>query len=86
MTLLKLRQSNGTDRRSVQVGPSIKIGYFSQFSFDVLNPKNSVLEEVQSALPEASDGFLRNLLAAFLFRGDDVHKKVRVLSGGEKVA
>ena len=43
-----------------------------------------MLEEVQSALPEASDGFLRNLLAAFLFRGDDVHKKVKVLSGGEK--
>ena len=46
--------------------------------------QNSVLEEVQSALPQASDGFLRNLLAAFLFRGDDVHKKVRILSGGEK--
>ena len=84
-TLLKImaNQTEPTDG-SVQVGPSIKVGYFSQFSFDVLNPKNSVLEEVQSALPQASDGFLRNLLAAFLFRGDDVHKKVRVLSGGEK--
>lgn len=69
---------------SLQIGPSIRLGYFSQFSFDVLNPENSVLDEVQSALPEASDGFLRNLLAAFLFRGDDVKKKVKFLSGGEK--
>lgn len=68
----------------VQIGPSIKVGYFSQYSFDVLDPENSVLEEAQSALPDASDGFLRNLLAAFLFRGDDVKKKVRHLSGGEK--
>lgn len=68
----------------VLIGPSIKIGYFSQFSFDVLNPSNTVLEEVQSSLTQASDGFLRNLLAAFLFRGDDVHKKISVLSGGEK--
>jgi ATP-binding cassette subfamily F protein 3 len=69
---------------SIQIGPSIKLGYFSQFSFDVLNPENSVLDEVQGSLPTASDGFLRNLLAAFLFRGDDVKKKVKFLSGGEK--
>lgn len=68
----------------VKIGPSIKVGYFSQFSFDVLNPKNTILEEVQSSLPEASDGYLRNLLAAFLFRGDDVKKKISHLSGGEK--
>lgn len=84
-TLLKVicGQTDAT-QGSVEVGGSIKIGYFSQFSFDVLNPESSVLEEVQSGLPNASDGFLRNLLAAFLFRGDDVHKKVKYLSGGEK--
>ncbi len=69
---------------SIQLGPSIKLGYFSQYSLDVLNPESSVLEEIQSSLPKASDGFLRNLLAAFLFRGSDVDKKVRHLSGGEK--
>ena len=68
----------------VTIGASVKLGYFSQFSFDVLTPEHSVLEEAQKALPEASDGYLRNLLAAFLFRGDDVEKKVRHLSGGEK--
>ncbi len=67
-----------------KVGPSIKVGYFSQYSFDVLNPENAVYDELRDNLPEASDGFLRNLLAAFLFKGDDVKKKVKHLSGGEK--
>jgi ATP-binding cassette subfamily F protein 3 len=66
------------------VGPSIKVGYFSQFSFDVLRAEDTVLESVQASLPQASNGYLRNLLAAFLFRGDDVEKKVKILSGGEK--
>lgn len=84
-TLLKvIAQQTEASSGSCEVGPSIKVGYFSQFSFDVLNPNYTVLEEIQSSLPNASDGFLRNLLAAFLFRGDDVHKKISVLSGGEK--
>lgn len=66
------------------LGPSIQVGYFSQFSLDLLNPNNTVLEEISSRLPQASNGYIRNLLAAFLFRGDDVEKKVKVLSGGEK--
>ncbi len=68
----------------VVIGPSIKLGYFSQYSFDVLDSEKSVLEEVSSVLTTASDGYIRNLLAAFLFRGDDVLKKVKYLSGGEK--
>ncbi len=66
------------------LGPSIQAGYFSQFSLDLLNPSNTVLEEISSRLPNASNGYIRNLLAAFLFRGDDVEKKIKVLSGGEK--
>lgn len=66
------------------LGPSIQVGYFSQFSLDLLNPNNTVLEEISSRLPNASNGYIRNLLAAFLFRGDDVEKKIKVLSGGEK--
>ncbi|MBT3983429.1 MAG: ABC-F family ATP-binding cassette domain-containing protein [Bacteriovoracaceae bacterium] len=69
---------------SVKIGPSIRMGYFSQYSLEVLTAENTVLEEVRSNLKNASDGFLRNLLAAFLFRGDDVEKKVKYLSGGEK--
>lgn len=69
---------------SVKIGPSIKLGYFSQFSLDVLKAENTVLEEVQGELGGASDGFVRNVLAAFLFKGNDVEKKVKHLSGGEK--
>lgn len=69
---------------SVKIGNSIKLGYFSQHSLEILGPENSVVDEVRSVLTQASDGFLRNLLAAFLFRGTDVEKKVKYLSGGEK--
>lgn len=84
-TLLKVicgltEASNGES----SLGPSIKAGYFSQFSLDLLNPENTVLEEISNRLPQASNGYIRNLLAAFLFRGDDVEKKIKVLSGGEK--
>ena len=66
------------------LGPSIKAGYFSQFSLDLLDPEATILEEISSRLPHSSNGYIRNLLAAFLFRGDDVEKKIKVLSGGEK--
>lgn len=67
-----------------QVGPSIVTGYFSQNSLDVLDPKKTILEEVEARVPLASVGSLRNLLGAFLFSGEEVHKKISVLSGGEK--
>jgi len=84
-TLLKVLcgLTEATDGESA-LGPSIKAGYFSQFSLDLLNPENTVLEEISSRLPHATNGYIRNLLAAFLFRGDDVEKKIKVLSGGEK--
>ena len=69
---------------SATIGPSIKMGYFSQYSLEVLNPENTVFDQIREELAEASDGYIRNLLAAFLFRGDDVKKKVKYLSGGEK--
>ncbi len=84
-TLLKVLcgLTEATDGES-SIGPSIKAGYFSQFSLDLLDPESTVLEEISSRLPHASNGFIRNLLAAFLFRGDDVEKKIKILSGGEK--
>ena len=69
---------------TVTIGPSINMGYFGQFTLENLTPEYTVFEEVQAKIPRASDGFVRNLLAAFLFKGDDVFKKVRHLSGGEK--
>jgi ATP-binding cassette subfamily F protein 3 len=84
-TLLKvicgLTEASGGES---SLGPSIQVGYFSQFSLDLLDPNNTVLEEISQRLPHASNGYIRNLLAAFLFRGDDVEKKIKVLSGGEK--
>ncbi len=84
-TLLKvLTQNTEASSGVVRIGPSIKIGYFSQFSLDVLKPDESIFDLIRGELPLASDGHIRNLLAAFMFRGDDVHKKVKYLSGGEK--
>ncbi len=84
-TLLKcITQNTEPTHGTVNLGPSIKMGYFSQYSLESLNPESTVFDEVRSVLNSASDGYIRNLLAAFLFKGDDVKKKVKVLSGGEK--
>jgi ATPase subunit of ABC transporter with duplicated ATPase domains len=72
------------DAGSVRVGASVKMGYFSQQALDVLDPELTVLEQVQKDFPAAGLGVLRALVGAFQFSGDDVDKKVRFLSGGEK--
>ena len=84
-TLLKVitGQTEATSGEAV-IGASVKMGYFSQHSLEVLNPNNTIFEEVFSKVPDPSIGFVRNLLGAFLFSGDDVEKKISVLSGGEK--
>jgi ATP-binding cassette subfamily F protein 3 len=84
-TLLKIvtgqtEPSSGT----YQLGPSIEVGYFSQNSLDILDPKSTIVDEVHSYMPNASLGSVRNLLGAMKFSGDDVEKKISVLSGGEK--
>lgn len=66
------------------IGANVFSGYFSQHSMDLLDPKRTVFETVQDALPQVNIGVLRNLCAAFLFQGDDVDKRVDKLSGGEK--
>jgi ATP-binding cassette subfamily F protein 3 len=68
----------------VTVGASVEVGYFSQNSLDVLDPKSTILDEVYSRMPNSSIGYVRNLLGAFKFSGDEVEKKISVLSGGEK--
>ena len=84
-TLLKtIVGETAATQGSVSVGPSVRIGYFSQHALDLLNPKNTLVEELSSRIPDASIGFIRNLLGAFLFSGDDVDKKIGVLSGGER--
>jgi ATP-binding cassette subfamily F protein 3 len=84
-TLLKLitGETSASDGECV-VGAGVKIGYFSQHSLEVLNSNKTVFDEIHDRIPEATIGLVRNLLGAFLFSGDDVEKKVSVLSGGEK--
>lgn len=68
----------------VTLGANVRIGYFSQHSLEVLNPEKTIFDEIHDRIPDATIGFVRNLLGAFLFSGDDVYKKISVLSGGEK--
>ncbi|MDD5538983.1 MAG: ATP-binding cassette domain-containing protein, partial [Candidatus Omnitrophica bacterium] len=73
------------DAGNRQVGHNVDIGYFSQTRLDTLNPENTVLEEAYNAAPGTmSQEALRTILGAFLFSGEDVDKRVSVLSGGEK--
>ncbi|MGK2905352.1 MAG: ABC-F family ATP-binding cassette domain-containing protein [Desulfuromonadales bacterium] len=69
---------------SVTIGANVNLGYFSQHSMDLLEPKKTVFETVQDVMPMVSIGVIRNLCAAFLFQGDDVDKRIDRLSGGEK--
>lgn len=84
-TLLKIitKQTEATSG-TCGIGPSIQFGYFSQNSLDVLDPKKTIVQEVENRIPNATLGFVRNLLGSFLFSGDEVEKKISVLSGGEK--
>jgi ATPase subunit of ABC transporter with duplicated ATPase domains len=72
------------DGGAMRIGASVKMGYFSQQALDVLDAELTVLEQVQKDFPAAGIGVLRALVGAFQFSGDDVDKRVRFLSGGEK--
>ncbi len=68
-----------------KLGHQVNLGYFSQTRLDVLNPNRTVFEELMSATDKSiPQSQARTLLGVFNFRGDDVFKAVRVLSGGEK--
>jgi len=62
----------------------VAVQYYAQHQLDVLDPRATVLEEVERVAPQAAQTRLRTLLGAFLFSGDAVDKRVAVLSGGEK--
>jgi ATPase subunit of ABC transporter with duplicated ATPase domains len=72
------------DAGDVKLGASLKMGYFAQQALDVLDPNLTVEEQLQADFPSESIGALRNLAGAFQFSGDDIDKKIRALSGGEK--
>jgi len=72
------------DAGDVTLGASLRLGYFAQQALDLLDPDLTVEEQLQRDFPDESIGVLRNLAGAFQFSGDDVDKKIRALSGGEK--
>jgi ATPase subunit of ABC transporter with duplicated ATPase domains len=84
-TLLKLvTGSAAPDSGSASLGASVKMGYFAQHAMDLLDGERTVFEELEYAFPQAGTGSLRTLAGCFGFSGDDVEKRCRVLSGGEK--
>jgi ATPase subunit of ABC transporter with duplicated ATPase domains len=84
-TLLKLvTGTTAPDTGSVTLGGSVKMGYFAQHAMDLLDGNATVFETLDNAFPHAGQGALRTLAGAFGFSGDEVEKRCRVLSGGEK--
>src|SRR4029079_12078377 len=84
-TLLKMvAGALDPDHGSVKIGASVKMGYFAQQALDLLDPDLTIEDHLQSDFPTESIAVLRNLAGAFQFSGDDVDKKIRALSGGEK--
>ncbi len=84
-TLLKMvAGALAPDAGTIRLGASLQMGYFAQQALDLLNPDLTIWEQIEKDFPHESTGVLRNLLGAFQFSGDDVEKKIRALSGGEK--
>ncbi|MDP2409205.1 MAG: ABC-F family ATP-binding cassette domain-containing protein [Pseudolabrys sp.] len=84
-TLLKLvAGATPPDDGTVALGGSVKMGYFAQHAMDLLDGERTVFEQLEYTFPQAGQGSLRALAGCFGFSGDDVEKKCRVLSGGEK--
>jgi ATPase subunit of ABC transporter with duplicated ATPase domains len=84
-TLLKLiTRTTEPDQGQVTIGASVKMGYFAQHAMELIDGEDTLFESLEGAFPQATQGSLRNLAGAFGFSGDDIEKKCRVLSGGEK--
>ncbi|TCI00200.1 ABC-F family ATP-binding cassette domain-containing protein [Roseococcus sp. SYP-B2431] len=84
-TLLKLvTGSTDPDEGSVTLGGSVRMAYFAQHAMELLDGNQTVFEALEEAFPRAAQGSLRSLAGCFGFSGDEVEKRCRVLSGGEK--
>ena len=83
-TLLKiLNQQVDADTGSFKLGTNVEIGYYDQ-EHAVLNMEKTIFDEIQDEYPYLNNTKVRNVLAAFLFRGEDVYKRIGDLSGGEQ--
>ena len=84
-TLLKLITGTAEpDEGNVTLGGSVKLGYFAQHAMELLDGEDTVFQSLEASFPQAGQGSLRALAGSFGFSGDDVEKRCRVLSGGEK--
>ena len=84
-TLLKLvTDATQPDSGKIALGASVKLGYFAQHAMDLLDGDATIFEDLEASFPQAGQGSLRALAGCFGFSGDDVEKRCRVLSGGEK--
>jgi ATP-binding cassette subfamily F protein 3 len=84
-TLLKLLAGFlALDRGEIRLGHNVSSAYFAQHQLELLDPGKTVWEEIFSLAKDEPVSFLRGLLGAFLFSGEEIEKKVSVLSGGEK--
>jgi ATPase subunit of ABC transporter with duplicated ATPase domains len=84
-TLLKLiAGALDPDAGRVRIGASVQMGYFAQQALQVLDAELTIWEQMQRDFPNDSVGVLRSLLGAFQFSGDEIDKRIRLLSGGER--
>ncbi len=84
-TLLKLLAARLVPSRGERgLGHNVTAAYYSQYRVEMLKPERTVLAEASDTQAKVTDLFVRTLLGSFLFSGDDVYKKIEVLSGGEK--
>ena len=84
-TLLKMLAEELTpDAGTVTLGHNVVLGYYAQHHADTLERGHTILDEMMELVPDKPQAFVRSVLGSFLFSGDDVEKKIGVLSGGER--
>jgi ATP-binding cassette subfamily F protein 3 len=84
-TLLKILAGElAADAGSVTLGHSVQPAYYAQHHTELLGPQRTILDEIWSLVPSQPQSFVRGVLGSFLFSGDDVEKRIGVLSGGER--
>ncbi|MEW6434498.1 MAG: ABC-F family ATP-binding cassette domain-containing protein [Myxococcota bacterium] len=84
-TLLRLLAGEMTpERGAVTLGHNVQLGYYAQHHADTLDRRRTILDELMTLVPDKPQAYVRGVLGAFLFTGDDVDKPIGVLSGGER--
>ncbi len=84
-TLLKILAGElEADAGSATLGHNVVLGYYAQHHADTLDKEHTILQEMLDLVPDKPQSFVRNVLGSFLFSGDDVDKRIGVLSGGER--